>query len=230
MFKLFAITALSISMNLATLSAVAAPAEPNTPTTTYVISSQEYIDKDDYSDEQFFKGVRVNTLESGNISFNYCYYERIDEVNLNKDCSLPLGSQEGYPELIAKEKLFNYDKERGHELLTSAVLTAGVIIVGVIRLKMIKAEQIKRFKSGQSFFSGLGDMYLYGSNLPAIQSRHIQFYAWLLGGVFAGKIWHLDDAGEQEERIKELYDEDSQTLLVEDFNPEKLANKLSRAL
>ena len=195
-----------------------------------VVSSQEYIDKDTYANEQFFKGIKINTLDNGYISFNYCRYERIDKENLNKDCSLFLGNTEGYPELIAKEKLFNYDKERNQELLTSVALTAGVVIIGIVRLKVIKTAQIKRFKSGQSFFSGLGDKYLYGSNLPAIQSSHIQTYAWLLGGLLVGKAWLLDEAGEQEERIKELYDENSQTLLVEDFNPEKLANKLSRAL
>ena len=185
----------------------------------------------DYGVEQAECAPSVVTEER--ISFNSCSYE----AGERKACTL-LGAKDGYEPSVAKEKLYNYDEEKNSEWVTTGVLGAVVTAVGVVRWKGMRSRQIKRFQSGKSFFSGLGDTHLYGSNLPAMRRDHLVTYGYLLAGLVGGKMLFIDDAGDNENEISgyqgfmrgESIVVGDQVVVFEDFDAEKMINKLSRAL
>ena len=187
----------------------------------------------DYGVEQA-ECVPTTTRKTERISFNSCSYEAGEK----KVCTL-LGAEDGYKPSVAKEKLYNYDEERNSEWVTTALLGAGVTIAGVVRWRMIRSDRIKAFQSGKSAFSWQGDDFLFNKNLPFMRNEHLANYGILLASLVVGKEVFIDNAGDIEEKMHHY---DSLTtggesnfggnivMVVEDFDAEKMINKLSRAL
>ena len=218
-----------------------------------VMRSFEFIDKESYERKSYerkskesFVSLKVNVLEvehlhtscnykmgqqecvptvirkTERISFNSCSYEVGENKGEKKVCTF-LGAEDGYEPSVAKEKLYNYEEEERAELVTTALLGAGVIATGVVRWKMVRPQ-----------FSG----YVI---LQSMKIAHPLIYGILLAGSVGGKMLFIDDAGNAEEMMYHRYDSlttgesnfDGNMLIVvedEDFDAEKMINKLSRAL
>ncbi len=196
-----------------------------------IISTTTLVNKHSYeeSNEKHFSAVKINQFDSGKISFNLCEYERL-KGELKKDCSISIGSEEGYLESVAKERLFDYTKKRNRELLTSGTLAAAIITFVALRFKAVATQKIKQAyplikKINQKFFLEGGSLF----------TSHGKKYSLILTGALGGQLWLINSPGDNEKILKNALASSDMSpsknvILVEDLDVNELADKLSRAL
>ncbi len=139
--------------------------------------SVTFVDKDSYNHKGLISGVRVNYLEDGNVSFNYCKYLNNNEGNLETACSIPIGSPKGYTELYAKRQLFDHKRDMV-EFFKSIIVMGTVVTASIAGIVLLRSFP----------------------NPPAIQKSHV-WTAGVLTTLLGGKMW-LDGGGEIEENLK----------------------------